>query len=161
MRIDELLDKYFEGNTSSEEEKELRAFFSSADIPLHLAAYKPMFAYFDQEIAKTEGRKFTSVRKNNRLVTYMLSGVAAAILLILGIRSFYTSYETRFCSENYVVINGRCYTDIHKVREIALETLREVAKPAEDYFPDKSGNALEKEAFEMQLKELGTLFNEE
>ena len=37
--------------------------------------------------------------------------------------------------DNYVVINGRCYTDIHKVRSMALEALQEVAIPTDAYFP--------------------------
>lgn len=161
MRIEELLNKYFEGNTSTEEEKELRSFFSSGDVPPHLLAYKPMFAYFDEEIATVREVDSAPVRRNKHIVLYLLSGVAAAILLVLGIRSVYTSYETRHCAENYVVINGRCYTDIHKVRGMALEALKEVAAPVEDYFPNETGESLEKEAFEMQLKELGSLFNEE
>ena len=33
MDIDELLNRYFEGETSSEEERELRAFFTSGNVP--------------------------------------------------------------------------------------------------------------------------------
>ena len=161
MRIEDLLDNYFEGNTSAAEEKELRLFFSSDHIPPHLSVYKPLFAYFDEEIAIAGKAKSAPAHRNKRVVLYLLSGAAAAILLILGTRSVYTTYETRHCAENYVVINGRCYTDIHKVRGMALEALREVATPAEAYFPDESGQSLEQEMFERQLKELGSLFNEE
>ena len=159
MKIDDLLDKYFEGETSAAEEKEIRAFFAAGDIPPHLSAYKPLFAYIDEEIAVTP-KRLSPMPQNKRIVLYLLSGVAAAILLIFGIRSVYSSYETRYCSENYVVINGRCYTDIHTIRNMALEALKEVATPANEYFPDNS-ESFEKEAFEMQLKELGTFFNEE
>lgn len=161
MRIEELLDKYFEGNTSTAEEKELRSFFASGNIPPHLSAYKPLFAYFDEEIATSKEVVSTPMRQDKRIVLYLLSGVAAALLLIFGIRSVYTSYDTVHCAENYVVINGRCYTDIHTVRNMALEALKEVATPAEEYFPDESESYSEKEIFKMQLKELGSLFNEE
>lgn len=33
MKIDELLDKYFEGETSCEEERELRRFFTEEEVP--------------------------------------------------------------------------------------------------------------------------------
>ena len=36
MKIDELLDKYFEGETSCEEERELRRFFTEEEVPEHL-----------------------------------------------------------------------------------------------------------------------------
>lgn len=160
MRIEELINNYFEGETSASEEEELRTFFASSDVPPHLSDYKPLFAYIKQE--REAMREETSpVRKNKRISLRLLSGVAAALLLILGIRGVYTTYETRYCSENYVVINGRCYTDMKKVRDMALEALKEVATPANEYFPDQSDHTLEKEVFEMQLRELGSLFNEE
>lgn len=47
--IEELLERYFEGETSAAEEKQIRAFFASGEVPEHLAAYAPLFAYFDAE----------------------------------------------------------------------------------------------------------------
>ena len=47
MDIDELLNRYFEGETSSEEERELRAFFTSGNVPDRLAVYTPMFTYLE------------------------------------------------------------------------------------------------------------------
>ena len=44
MKIDELLDKYFEGATSCEEERELRRFFTEEAVPEHLQTYRPLFA---------------------------------------------------------------------------------------------------------------------
>ena len=52
MDIDELLNRYFEGETSSEEERELRAFFTSGNVPDRLAVYTPMFAYLEEESRK-------------------------------------------------------------------------------------------------------------
>ena len=42
--IEELLERYFEGETSAAEEKQIRAFFASGEVPEHLAAYAPLFA---------------------------------------------------------------------------------------------------------------------
>ena len=49
MKIDELLDKYFEGETSCEEERELRRFFTEEEVPEHLQMYRPLFAYLNRE----------------------------------------------------------------------------------------------------------------
>ena len=49
MKIDELLDKYFEGETSCEEERELRRFFTEEEVPEHLQTYRPLFAYLNRE----------------------------------------------------------------------------------------------------------------
>jgi hypothetical protein len=50
MNIDSLINKYFEGATTSEEERYLRRFFAEEPIPDHLKVYRPLFAYFEQEI---------------------------------------------------------------------------------------------------------------
>ena len=46
--IEELLQRYWLCETSVEEEARLRAFFSSADVPVHLCRYKAWFAYADE-----------------------------------------------------------------------------------------------------------------
>jgi hypothetical protein len=46
-RIDQLLDKYFDGDTSLEEEKELREFFRQDDIPTHLKSCADQFSYMN------------------------------------------------------------------------------------------------------------------
>ena len=40
-RIEKLVEKYFEGETSIAEEKELKTYFSSTDVAQHLEQYKP------------------------------------------------------------------------------------------------------------------------
>ena len=48
--IEQLLDKYWEGQTSLEEENILRTFFRQPDVPASLAKFKPLFAYQQQEV---------------------------------------------------------------------------------------------------------------
>ena len=43
--ITQLLERYWEGTTSLEEEQILKAFFSQKDIPAELLGYKPLFDY--------------------------------------------------------------------------------------------------------------------
>ena len=47
-RIENLLEKYFEGETSIAEEKELKVYFSSGDVAQHLEQYKAIFGYFSE-----------------------------------------------------------------------------------------------------------------
>ncbi len=44
-KIEQLLEKYFEGETSLNEEKELRDFFQQDEIPEHLKSYIDQFSY--------------------------------------------------------------------------------------------------------------------
>ena len=48
--IEQLLERYWNCETSLEEEQILRSFFHQKEIPAHLLRYKAMFAY--QEIEK-------------------------------------------------------------------------------------------------------------
>ena len=47
--IETLLNKYFEGETTCEEERRLRRFFAEGLVPEHLEEYRPMFAFFEAE----------------------------------------------------------------------------------------------------------------
>lgn len=174
MNIDELLNRYFEGETSAAEEQELRRFFASSHVPEHLSAYKPMFAYFDEEIAEgkdqaeeiwkeiaTEALPAKRFRLNRKSVVYVLSAVAACVLALLGIGQLLYPADPCFCSDNYVVINGRCYTDIHKVRSFAFDALQEVATPADAYFPEEDNEAADRQIIDNQLKELGSMFSDD
>ena len=51
--IEQLLERYWNCETSLEEEQILRSFFHQKEIPAHLLRYKAMFAY--QEIEKERG----------------------------------------------------------------------------------------------------------
>ena len=166
--IEELLERYFEGETSAAEEKQIRAFFASGEVPEHLAAYAPLFAYFDEEIerdaeaqvAEPVSVPFRSANRK-RAALYLFSGVAACVLALLGVTRLLYPADPCFCSDSYVVINGRCYTDIHKVRSLAIEALQEVATPADDYFPEMDKDEADRRIIDNQLKELGSLFSED
>lgn len=224
--LNDILNRYFEGETSAEEERQLRAFFTSEDVPPEWIAYRPLFAYFKAENEKAgkrnaddedalyaedlfDGiptpeallREETTTRElfgreeadagfsgksfelkareamsdaasgeasgkhrtpgpNRRRLWYAIAGMAASVLLIAGIYRLLNPVDPCFCSENYVVINGRCYTDIHQVRTLAWEALQEVATPTEDYFPAPDEVFNDREIINEQLQELSTLFDE-
>ena len=55
--VEQLLEKYFQGETTIAEEKQLKAYFSSNDVASHLAKYQSLFGYF-------ETQKGTQLSKN-------------------------------------------------------------------------------------------------
>ncbi|NMH26110.1 hypothetical protein [Flavobacterium solisilvae] len=103
-RIEILIEKYFEGETSIAEEKELKAYFSSSDVAQHLEQYKPVFGYFSQ--AKQE--QFTALiplksrRKQKRLAWL---SVAASVVVMLGIGFFAYQNTSEPTQENLGVID--------------------------------------------------------
>jgi hypothetical protein len=83
--IESLLEKYFEGETSIEQEKQLTNYFSSANVALHLLHYQPIFKYFNIEKQDTFNQEI--VLKSNRNTTWF--SMAASLVLLAGIIAFY------------------------------------------------------------------------
>lgn len=127
MNVEELLEKYFEGHTSCEEERRLRIFFASDSVPEHLKVYRPLFVYINQE-AETYRHvqpdiAVSQVRRSYRLY-YLIAGSAAVVLLAMGITVFWQRYEKR--DLNYTIIDGKYSNDPKLVQVKALEALRNV-----------------------------------
>lgn len=82
--IEQLLEKYDNGETTLQEEQQLKDYFSQETVAPHLEVYKPMFAYF----LHTQKEQFTKTiplkpKKTNNL--YKWISVAAIAVLMFGI----------------------------------------------------------------------------
>lgn len=154
--INKLIEKYFEGLTSANEEAVLRRFFTSGNVPDQLAMYTPLFTYFDNEIKNAEASTTGQFRIKRNWVLW-LSSVAACIALIIG--AFHFSIAQKKCpaGSNYVIIDGRCYTDADMIHNAMQRTLREVSDDDDFFSETPSGNM---NIVESQLKEFESLFNE-
>ena len=104
--IEQLLDKYFEAQTSLEEEQILRAFFAQEDVPVHLLSYREFFTYqsfgknaeslgsdFDEKILSIIGKEKSDephhvvarkVSLNKRLRPLYKAAACVAIVLSIG-----------------------------------------------------------------------------
>ena len=103
-RIEILIEKYFEGETSIAEEKELKAYFSSSDVAQHLEQYKPVFGYFSQAQHEqfTASIPLKSGKKQKRLAWL---SVAASVVVMLGIGFFAYQNTSEPNQENLGVID--------------------------------------------------------
>ena len=90
-KTEQLLEKYFDGETSIPEENELRAYFSSSDVAQHLEHYKPMFGYFST--AKEQHfEQQIPLTARKRKVAWI--SVAASVVVLLGAGTFaYFNYS--------------------------------------------------------------------
>lgn len=86
-KIEQLLNKYLEGNTSIAEEKELKAYFSSNNVALHLQPYKSMFGYFKNQ-KEVQFTKTLPLQPRKRNVVKWI-GVAASFVVLFGTAFFY------------------------------------------------------------------------
>lgn len=88
--IEELLDKYYNAETTIEEEKYLRLFFRNDDIPVHLQSHTAQFRYFEKaknEQPSTEFGFVTPEKKSVKiksLTSWTLRIAAGLALLITG-----------------------------------------------------------------------------
>ncbi len=83
--IESLLKKYFDGETSIDQEKQLTNYFSSENVAQHLQQYQSMFKYFKNEKKATFKKEI--VLKSNRNLAWF--SIAASIILLAGIGTFY------------------------------------------------------------------------
>lgn len=99
--IEQLLERYWSGETSLEEENILRAFFSQKDIPASLLPYRDIFVYqavskseevldsdFDDKILalidELEVVKARTITLRQRLAPMFKAAAVVAIMLTLG-----------------------------------------------------------------------------
>ena len=136
--IETLLNKYFEGETTCEEERRLRRFFAEGLVPEHLEVYRPMFAFFEaeqKELAEISGKgnaaempELAPFEKKTKTVRQYLT----YILLLVGISGIYRHLSP--APANYVIIDGKEYTDVHLIREQAMVAFRDVSLSEEEVF---------------------------
>ena len=85
QKVEELLQRYFEGATSLDEERALRRYFAESDTPDSLKAYRAMFTFFADERAVEPPKQKAAIR-SVRLTLSIVAAIAAsiAILFLIG-----------------------------------------------------------------------------
>ncbi|MDR1330717.1 MAG: hypothetical protein LBK07_01275 [Tannerella sp.] len=136
-KIENLLNRFFEGETSGEEEQALYRFFRRDDVPEHLACYKPVFEYFETGLVEewaavpaVEGR--TSLRISlKRPAIWAISAAAVLAGCIFGFSRWqaeaFDPYEG-----SYIVRGGVRITDTRRIRSELEKTLREALERQAD-----------------------------
>lgn len=83
--IELLINKYLEGETSMNEEKQLRTYFSSGNVAPRFKEYQVLFGFFEAEAARTyDIPKSIGDRKK----PHAWLAVAASIAIIVGVFLF-------------------------------------------------------------------------
>jgi hypothetical protein len=85
-KIENILEKYFQGETTIAEENQLKEYFSSPNVAQHLEQYKPMFGYFSQ-VKQQKTTQEIPLQTKKRNVAWL--SIAASIVVLLGIGTFY------------------------------------------------------------------------
>lgn len=93
--IEQLLERYWQCETSQEEEAQLRSFFNSEDVPAHLLRYKDLFVYqeflqqdglgedFDQKVLAQVEVPVVKARRMTLMSRFMPLVKAAAVITLM------------------------------------------------------------------------------
>ena len=149
IEIKELLNRYYEGESTDADEQRLRAYFTSDEVAAELQPYRSIFAYLQSGRSvplqspcpvlniNTEfasGQKSKTKNRKSKIVKWWYAAAAAIAILLTAtflVREFHPKPQV-LCEGTYVVINGICYDDLSLVRKYATETIDMVTKPFGD-----------------------------
>jgi hypothetical protein len=120
-----LLEKYFAGDTSLQEEKILRDFFAAGNVDAGLKHYAPLFQYLNIERACPQPVAYAfPKRRGRKRFLYAISSIAAGIALLAGGYFFSLPEEPRpLCEGTFVMINGKCFQDAETIAHYTAKAL--------------------------------------
>ncbi len=149
--ITEILNNYFEGKTTCEQEKELYAYFSQTTIDPSLEKYQSLFQALYQlksnyQSVKADDKEnhssmsIPAYKKNRTRRLLTISSIAASVAAIFLI-VFLTNKSFR--SIDYVIIDGVKYTDSEKIETAMQSSLENVKIETQDLFSELNDLDLE------------------
>ncbi|MDH6355400.1 hypothetical protein M2132_001742 [Dysgonomonas sp. PH5-45] len=132
--IGEIIDRYFEGETSLKEEKLLRQYFKQGDIDERYRIYAPIFCFFSEEkaekgidsVSDSGSTNVSRAKKKKRLPIYLYIGIASSFLLFFIGRAVYLNNDTE-TSKSIVYIDGKKISDKEIVRTQAIVSINNVS----------------------------------
>lgn len=139
--IEELLDRFFEGETSNEEERVLYEFFDRPEIPAHLERYRALFGYFESGIAldfsdrPEAGRPAKGIAPKRR-IGWVIAACVAASLLLLWLNTPFREPDASFnpYEGSYIERDGIVMTDLKTIQpelEVVLQAVEAMERNAD------------------------------
>jgi len=102
-KINKLLENYFEGATSVEEEQILKKYFNSFEVHESLESYKPLFVYTHQSKKEIFEKSLPFSTNNQKRIVWL--SMVASVVLIFGV-GYYTFKNVKSTqTDNYGTIN--------------------------------------------------------
>lgn len=138
--IERLVERFFDGETTTEEEARLYKVFRRKRLPDSLERMRPVIEAFDSMSEEKPQRA-----KTVSIVRRALMGAAAMLALIVGI-AIYSNYHeeqslARIYGGSYVIENGRRIDDLSAIQddiERALADSRRIEQHAEHNVIDRA-----------------------
>ena len=125
-QIIKLLDDYFEGCTASDQEAELRKYFTSCNVDPELMKYKGIFEYFEieKENPSVKETEIPSTAKSKRIYPYISAIIAAACIALFIIMPHRNKNdEKNFLRGSFAVVDGKYSDDPKQISRLAISAL--------------------------------------
>lgn len=121
-KIEKILEKYFDGESTLKEEKKLFEYFNSENVAPHLNTYKPFFQFVAKE--KTQQSK-TRISENipRKKPKQWLSIAAAVCVFTLGILWIYNTKLNSVPSDKTIEDPKLAYEETKKALLLVSENL--------------------------------------
>ena len=140
INIKQLLDKYFEGQTSLQEEQSLRNYFRQKNIDESLLEFKPMFDFFNEEreSAMIDEHETIIPEQSNRPKTIKIwfnrisIGIAASVVLLLGAKFMFFNQEKEIFSQSIVYVDEKKFTDMNTIQLQTLNAIEAIYESEDD-----------------------------
>ncbi|MBN9384368.1 MAG: hypothetical protein J0H74_26685 [Chitinophagaceae bacterium] len=129
-RITVLLEKYWQAETTVEEEKELAEYFRGPGVPPEWESYRELFSFFEEKAQikpspELEGRIMESIRPRHHMVWW---AAAAAIVLMLGLEPLFRHAPERVHVEQPGLVMTDTYDDPEQALAAVQKALFTVSK---------------------------------
>ena len=143
--IEQLLERYWQCETTVAEERILREFFSQDDVPAALSAYRDLFRYeadeqqtalgsdFDRRVLEQIEEPVVRLQRNTwqrRLMPFVRAAAVVAVVAGVGFaaqRAFTVSEDQNVVSYNY-----DAYKDTYTDPQVAYEQMSDALKLVSD-----------------------------
>lgn len=131
-QVEILIDKYYEGLTTNDEERLLREFLSQDTIPERFNAEKVLFGFFEKEKTIVQASNFETLevteakQKNGLLLNFtpFLKWSLAAAVVISAIFIFQSRFSNS--KQNFAYVNGVRLTDPQELRRLANVSIQDI-----------------------------------
>lgn len=140
--IQHLIDKYFDGESSAEEEKILRRSFTQEDLPEELKVYASLFHFLDDEatalaiLNEIRSEEKRPVRRRLLSLRNLRTIAAVAATLLIAVLLLSRPDRKPALTGSYVWVDGKQITDPAIVRKYAEASFGKI-QPESDIIEDQ------------------------
>lgn len=132
--IKALIEKFFDGDTTAQEEEMLYSFFNSKRVPKELEKYRETLTAFG-----LISRKAATAHVRHTRMWRIVASAAAAVMLLFGVVAYLNFHEEQVLAANYggsyVIVNGHRTDDLKAIKKdikTALNDAKSIEHHAEN-----------------------------